>query len=1459
MAVRGLDLAEHAMLPEGIPVTSHPWRRRFLVFLLATTALPAVVHTSENARGVRAAYSQLPLRFEASRAVSGSRTFVARGSGYAVSISPTKVTLNLRTSSHRDSRTVTISVLGGAEDAQANVHHPLRGVSNYLIGNDRTQWVTGVRGYREIEYRGVYRGIDVVYYGNQRQLEYDFVVAPAARPEAITLAFDGATHVSVDERGDLMIATDGGTLLQYRPTIYQDDHGVRRAIGGGYVLRRDGTIGFRVETYDRRLPLVIDPMLSYATYLGGIGQDRGYGVAVDAAGNMIIAGVTASPDFPVANAGQAEKRGFVDAFVTKLTPGGDALVYSTFIGGTGYDEARDVAVDASGNAYVAGYTESWDFPATSTIGPNESSRRTFVVKLDATGGLSYSMRAGGSGDDSLNAIAVDADGRAHLAGGTSSVDFPVVNPWQASPGGSPGFRTTDGGAVWAPLTGLQVSSIGAFGFDRAEPGAVYAGTLREGLFKSPDHGATWTRANLPAPVPQRIYVIADQGGAAPAVFAGGDFGLYRSRDRGTNWSVVSPYGGSGVRSMAITEGSSSTIYAALSWGGGVVKSVDGGDTWTDTGLNEPVQLVASSGSIVYAVTGQPQSSGTLLKSTNGGPWQAAAGSGRDVILGGIITAVVVNPADAQVAYVATENGLFKTTSAGEAWTPLFNFSIPIWTLAMVPSDPTTLFVGTGQDSFFLHTDGLTFSPSGLPALPWLNVFAFDRTDGATMYAGASLNPDAFVATLSADGSRLEFSTYLGGSASESATSIAVDSSGHVYVTGDTFSTDFPTVHPIQRAFGGTWDTFVAKLSPEGEPVYSTYLGGGATDYSARIAADAAGRAYVTGLTLSANFPVVNAAQPTHGGGFSDAFVTALDPTGSAFVYSTFLGGSAQETDATQSAGPSIAVTPGGEASVTGTTQSTNFPVTPDAWHGTHAGGTTDTFVTTLDAAGARQYSTLLGGSAADSVRDIAIDATGTIVIAGYTESTAWATSTARQSTLAGAEDAFVARISPEPTLADTVAPSTTVSISGTAGVDGWYKSPVTLSLAAIDNDQGRGVASIEYRLTGGVFQRYTGPFTVTQSGTTTVTVRAKDWVGNVESPTPSTTLKIDTAPPTVSFQVTGTFGSAGWLKSPATVTVFALESTPGSGVASVEYRIGDGAFQPYTAAFVIESEGVTQVTARSTDRNGNVATSTRTISIDTSAPDTETHLAGMPGLGGWFTSSVMVTLTGVDTNPGSGVALVEYSLNDGTFKAYTAPFVIAAQGTTRLAARTRDRAGNVETTLMSATIMIDASAPVVTITSPEAKDYLHSETVTPSFSWADTVSGVQTASAALDGTAVAPAQPISLLPLSLGSHTLDVVAFDTAGNSTRQSVSFRIVATIDSLIASVNLYAQQGAIDGNLQKTLLSKLNEAKSAMQRGNTASASGTLRDFIDQCQAKSGRGIQADVAAALITDGQYVRTQL
>jgi len=417
------------MLSQGHSVTNHTSRRCFLVVVLAIVALPAtVVHTSQNSATPRAAYAQLPLRFEPSRTVSGGGTFVARGSGYAVSVSAAGATLDLRASAHDGLRRVTLSLVGGTKDAPAMARRVLPGVSNYLIGSDRTRWMTGVRGYGQIEYRGVYRGIDVVYYGNQRQLEYDFIVAPGARVEAIALALDGATSVSVDSGGDLVIDTGGGTLVQRRPAIYQNDRGTRRSVRGGYVVRRDGTIGFRVDSYDRRLPLVIDPILSYATYLGGIGQDRGYSVAIDAAGNMIVAGVTSSPDFPVANAAQPDRRGFVDAFVTKLTPGGDAIVYSTYVGGTGYDEARDVAVDAAGNAYVGGYTESFDFPVTSAIGPSEWSREMFVVKLGAAGAVAYSTRVGGSGPDSLNCIAVAADGRAHIAGMTASADFPVVNP-----------------------------------------------------------------------------------------------------------------------------------------------------------------------------------------------------------------------------------------------------------------------------------------------------------------------------------------------------------------------------------------------------------------------------------------------------------------------------------------------------------------------------------------------------------------------------------------------------------------------------------------------------------------------------------------------------------------------------------------------------------------------------------------------------------------------------------------------------------------------------------------------------------------------------------------------------------------------------------------------------------------------------------------------------------------------
>jgi hexosaminidase len=184
-----------------------------------------------------------------------------------------------------------------------------------------------------------------------------------------------------------------------------------------------------------------------------------------------------------------------------------------------------------------------------------------------------------------------------------------------------------------------------------------------------------------------------------------------------------------------------------------------------------------------------------------------------------------------------------------------------------------------------------------------------------------------------------------------------------------------------------------------------------------------------------------------------------------------------------------------------------------------------------------------------------------------------------------------------------------------------------------------------------------------------------------------------------------------------------------------------------------------------------------------------------------------------------------------------------------------DRAGNLESPLPATLVAIDALSPAVTIASPEPRDYQHSDSVMLSFSAADSTSGVQSVSAALDGAIVQNSQSILLLTQTLGAHTLEVSATDAAGNATVQSVSFRVVATIDSLISSVNLYALQGKIDVAKQRGLLDKLNDARAALSRGNTSAASGSLRDFRDQCSAQSGRGIAIDAAAVLTADADYV----
>jgi uncharacterized repeat protein (TIGR01451 family) len=534
------------------------------------------------------------------------------------------------------------------------------------------------------------------------------------------LAFEGGGQMQVGAEGDLVLSANGGEVCFQKPVVYQltgghdpsgTNGGVRRVIDGRYVLEGKNRVSFQLAAYDHSKPLVIDPVLGYSTYLGGIDNDAANGIAVDSAGNAYVTGRTASINFPTMNSIQGANLGGNDAFVTKLSPTGSALVYSTYLGGSREDQANGIAVDSAGNAYVTGVTDSTNFPTVNPFqGASAGSPDAFVTKLSPTGStLVYSTYLGGSIQDKGYGIAVDSAGNAYVTGNTYSTNFPTKNPFQGAKAGGP-------------------DASDAF-----------------------------------------VTKLSPTGSAL----------------------VYSTYLGGSLDDFA---------------------------------------------------------SGIALDS-------------------------------ARNAYVTGYTG---------------------------------------------STDFPTKNP-------------FQGAYGGGFY-------DAFVTKLSPTGSALVYSTYLGGSGNDPAYGIAVDSARNAYVTGYTSSTNFPTKNPFQAANAGgffNYDAFVTKLSPTGSAlVYSTYLGGSGDDYASGIALDSAGNAYVTGGTVSTNFPIMNPVQGANAGG-EDAFVTKLSPTGSALVYSTYLGGS----DYDQANG--IALDSARNAYVTGWTISTNFP-TKNPFQGANGGGgNEDAFVTKI--------------------------------------------------------------------------------------------------------------------------------------------------------------------------------------------------------------------------------------------------------------------------------------------------------------------------------------------------------------------------------------------------------------------------------------------------------------------------------------------------------------------------------
>jgi hypothetical protein len=630
--------------------------------------------------------NKLPLAFERNQGQTSSQVkFLARGQGYTLFLTSGEAVLALHKASAK-SGVLRVKLLGANPAPDVSGMDEMPGKSNYFIGNDAKKWHTNVPIYEKVKYKSVYSGIDLVYYGNQRQLEYDLVVAPGADPRRIQLGVRGARKISRSEDGDLVLAMDEGEIRWHKPLAYQMKGGARQEIAAQYVIKGRSRVGFEVAGYDLRKPLFIDPLI-YSTYLGGSGVDYGFGIAVDSSGSAYVTGYTDSTNFPTANPLQPALGGDADAFVAKLNSTGSALVYSTYLGGSGEDYGSGIAVDSSGNAYFTGLTYSTNFPTMNPLQPAYGGNGdAFVAKLNPTGSaLVYSTYLGGSGGDYGSGIAVDGSGNAYVTGGTTSTNFPTMNPLQ--------------------------------------------------------------------PV------------------CGGDYDAFVAK------------------------------------------------------------LNSTGSALVYS---------TYL-----------GGSGEDYGSG------------------------IAVDSSGNAY----------------------VTGGTGSVNF-----------------PMMNPLQPAEADGG-------LYGDAFVAKLNPTGSALVYSTYLGGNGFDSGIGIALDSSGNAYVTGQTGSTNFPTRNPLQSAYGGgDYDAFVAKLNPTGSAlVYSTYLGGSGGEYGSGIAVDGSGNAYVTGQTSSTNFPTMNPLQSAYGGGDYDAFVAKLNPTGSALVYSTYLGGSGEDW------GQGIAVDSSGNAYVTGLTTSTDFP------------------------------------------------------------------------------------------------------------------------------------------------------------------------------------------------------------------------------------------------------------------------------------------------------------------------------------------------------------------------------------------------------------------------------------------------------------------------------------------------------------------------------------------------------
>jgi len=728
---------------------------------LAHPHLPAHVLRSAEPHVI---YGRLPLSFEPNVGPAGDTStrvkFLSRGAGYALFLSPNEAVLavgrgrltqrsetsalpavdfdtHLFPNPARAVAVVTPTVLR-MRLMNANCRAPVEGVEeqpgriNYFLGKEPGQWRTGIPTFARVRYEDVYPGVNLEYYGSHQQLEYDFVVSPGADPRAIALEIKtGSSHpLRIDSSGALVIETGAGDIRMPRPVVYQAGNPSRKqnrkTVDSHYILKSKHAVGFEVGTYDPAQPLVIDPVLNYSTYLGGSRSDFGTGIAVDASGNAYVTGYTFSADFPTESPFQAYA-GSVDAFVTKLNAAGSALIYSTYLGGSADDLAASIALDSSGDAYVTGSTDSLDFPALNAFqSSNAGGTDAFVTKLDPAGALSYSTYLGGTSTDVGQGIAVDAAGSAYLTGSTLSVDFPTQNALQAA----------SGGGYDAFVTKLSPSGTSL----------VYSTYLGG---SADENNPFLTNVNTAG-------IAVDNAGNAYVA------GYTPSRDFPTrNAFQPSNHGFINAFVAKLNTSGSALIYSTYL----------GGHT------NDLGHAIAVDGAGNAYVTG-------------------SASSPDFPTLNGLPLSLPSTGDHAFVAEFAEGGSLVYSTLLGGS---LNDFGLGV----AVDSGANVYVTG-----FTNSSDFPTVSP---------------------MQSASAGGYDAFLTMLEASAATLVYSTYLGGSRDDHGAAIAVDTHGNAYVTGDTLSPNFPTTGGAFKTScgangncglqfsGPTPDAFVARISPTNAP------------------------------------------------------------------------------------------------------------------------------------------------------------------------------------------------------------------------------------------------------------------------------------------------------------------------------------------------------------------------------------------------------------------------------------------------------------------------------------------------------------------------------------------------------------------------------------------------------------------------------------------------------------------